>query len=168
MRQRGYTLAEVLAVVAIAGIAAALGAHGIAGSSRAQSTAALSRSLHFAMLRARAEALGDGTQRRLNCLAGGCRLEIAGARGMGAQGAWSDGGLAVTTGPSARICSVEPATLLGPSVPSTPLGSGSTIVFFPDGTASAATVFVADRNGGNPAKVYVFAATGMSRMGTGW
>ena len=42
------------------------------------------------------------------------------------------------------------------------------IRFAPDGTATAATVFIADRRGRSPIRIAVFASTGYARVYEGW
>jgi prepilin-type N-terminal cleavage/methylation domain-containing protein len=185
-RQRGFTLMELMVVVAIVTTFASMGAFAIAGGARAQGAASLARAIHFAMIRARNEAIADGFQRRLNCTATDCVVQTATVAGMAAQSDWSASGSDASGGPQARVWSIDTQTDLAPTSPGAgPLGSGSgggttsamavlggpsapTVIFYPDGTASSATVFVTDVNQDHHYKVYVFAATGMARMVDSW
>jgi prepilin-type N-terminal cleavage/methylation domain-containing protein len=166
--QSGFTLPELLAVIAIMTLVGAFGAHAIAGSTRAQETSGLARHLQFQMQRARAEAVADGYQRRMNCSAAGCRLEVATTPGMDPPPSWNNGGDVVDGGTQSAIWAVLPSLALAGAGPSAVAGGSSLIGFFPDGTATAATLFVADINGGNTVRIFLFSATGMARVGSGW
>jgi prepilin-type N-terminal cleavage/methylation domain-containing protein len=163
----GFTLPELLAVVAIFSVVAALGAHAMAGSTRAQATQGLARSIQYLLQRARAEAVSDGFQRRLSCVAAGCTLQVASSAGMGVPGAWTDAGPAVQSGPSCSIYAVGPMVSLG-GAPPAGAGATATVVLYPDGTATGATLYLADLDGGNRIKLFVFPATAMTRVGSGW
>jgi prepilin-type N-terminal cleavage/methylation domain-containing protein len=66
-RRSGFTLAELMAVVAIVGVMAAVAMATMSRAGDAQNSASLARSLQFAMMTARNTTLADGTQRRLAC-----------------------------------------------------------------------------------------------------
>ena len=66
-RANGFTLPELMAVVAIVGVMGAVAMATLNGASSGQNAAALARSLQFAMMNARSSALSDGAQHRLSC-----------------------------------------------------------------------------------------------------
>jgi prepilin-type N-terminal cleavage/methylation domain-containing protein len=165
---RGFTLVELMVVVAMFCGFAALGASAIAGSSRNQETAGLARAIHMGMLSARSTAVADGFQRRWTCISTGCFRERAATSGMGAAAAWVNDGENVSAGRQGQVWAVDNATDLTPKSLGGPLAGSASVTFFPDGTASASTVFVNDVNNAHRYKVYVFSATGMARMVDQW
>jgi prepilin-type N-terminal cleavage/methylation domain-containing protein len=81
-RARGFTLPELMAVVAIVGVMAAIAMATMSRSGDAQNSGAYARSLEFAMMNARSQTISDGFVRRLNCTLkstrGSCVVERAG------------------------------------------------------------------------------------------
>ncbi len=157
----------MIVVALLCGISAA-GAYGIAGSTRSQEAAALARGIEFAAMEARGEAVSDGTQRRLSCTATGCALLVASAPGMAAPPAWTSEGTVIAAGRASQVWAVDGNTDLAPTQPPGPLSGARAITFFPDGSSTAATVFVCDASCAKKYKVYVFSATGMSRLSDQW
>ncbi len=192
----GFTLAELMAVVAIVGVMGAIAMATMTRSGDAQNSAALARSLQYAMMSARNATLSDGFMRRLNCTmqtqGGRCIVERAGSAGMTvASTAWPPNGGAQ----EARIDAGSHATLwnitLTNDATTTNAGaqaSGTRYVYFkPDGTvcdnyatpsspttactSSGFTFYVSDQKGtvtGNQYKIYVYPVTGMPRMVNKW
>ena len=66
-RAGGFTLPELMAVVAIVGVMGAIAMATMSRAGDAQNSGALARSLQFAMMNARSNTLSDGFQRRLSC-----------------------------------------------------------------------------------------------------
>jgi prepilin-type N-terminal cleavage/methylation domain-containing protein len=168
MRARGFTLVELMMVVALFGVMAALGAYAIAGTTRAQETAALSRSIQFALLQARADAVGDGYQRRLNCSARSCTEEMATSPGMGTPAGWKSAGSTIVAGRQGQVWAVDAATEIAQTNPAGPIAQSAFAVFYPDGTAAPSTVYVCDQGCVRHYKVYVFSATGMAHLVDRW
>lgn len=166
---RGFTLVELMVVVAIIGILAATGAYSIGNDVRAQETSSLARGLEFQMLRARASSVGDGFQRRIACSSSTCSLQTATTSGMGAPAGWNPSGDTIYGGSGGQVWAVDTATDVTAKSPGAgPLGGTATITFFPDGSATPATAFITDAKQGRHFKVYVYAATGMPRLVDSW
>src|SRR5512135_979223 len=185
----GFTLTELMAVVAIVGVMGAIAMATMTRSGDAQNSAALARSLQYAMMTARNATLSDGFMRRLNCSlqtqGGRCTIERAGTAGMQlASTAWPPNGgaqeMRVDAGSHATLWNITLTT----DVTATNAGaqaSGTRYVYFkPDGTvcdnyaspsapttactSSGFTFYVSDQKGavaGNQYKIYVYAVTGM-------
>lgn len=167
----GFTLPELMTVIVLIGVLTAIGLFSLSGYGRAQNAASLARGIEYAMMRARADALGDGRQRRLSCTRAGCSTLLATWTGMGACPAtpcFSDGDDHILAGSHALIFNVDGTTDWKTSTPGTQMSGTQTITFYPDGSATPATVYVSDQDGGNQFKVYVYAGTGMARLVSNW
>ncbi len=175
----GFTLPEVMAVVAIVGVMGAIAMATMSGAGNGQNAACLARSLQFAMLTARNAAVSDGFMRRFDC-----NLQTAGTQCNVDKG--SPAGAAPTTWTTeskivanshATIWSVTTSTDIAAQTPAQ--SSGHKYIYFKtDGsvgdtttTTSGMTFYVSDQGGTNTAnryKVYVYSATGMPRLVNQW
>lgn len=192
----GFTLTELMAVVAIVGVMGAIAMATMTRSGDAQNSAALARSLQFAMMTARNATLSDGFMRRLNCSlqtqGGRCIVERAGSAGMQvASTAWPPSGGAqesrVDAGSHATLWNITLTTDDKSSNPGAQASGTRYVYFKPDGTvcdnyatpsapttactSSGFTFYVSDQKGavtGNQYKIYVYAVTGMPRMVNSW
>jgi len=192
----GFTLTELMAVVAIVGVMGAIAMATMTRSGDAQNSAALARSLQYAMMTARNATLSDGFMRRLDCTlqtqGGRCTVERAGTAGMQvASTAWPPNGgaqeMRVDAGSHATLWNITLTT----DVTTTNAGaqaSGTRYIYFkPDGTvcdnyatpsapttactSNGFTFYVSDQKGAvaaNQYKIYVYAVTGMPRMVNTW
>ena len=168
-RANGFTLIEMMAVVAIFGFAASAAAVSMADTGRGQSSASLARGIQYALLEARPSAISDGHQRRLTCTASSCTLQIAPSSGMGTVTTWNAAGDRIYVGKRAYVWAIRSSTDVGTTNPGAgPISSTSNVIAYPDGTASASTVYVCDTNSQAKYKVYVYSATGMARLVGGW
>jgi prepilin-type N-terminal cleavage/methylation domain-containing protein len=187
-RRRGFTLAEILTVVAITGVLAAVAMVSLSGAGNEQNAAALARSIQFAMLRARNEAFADGSARQLRCgpsvtsatvggTFSGCSFFVATNKGMVPAG-WTEESNNVQASWRVLIWNVAPtSTASAASAGALPMSSNSIITFYPtggvvttgaSGTSAGATVFVCDKNGQHRYKVFAFGATGLSKLVSSW
>lgn len=162
---------ELMTVIVIVGVLGAVAMFGMRNYGNQQSTASLARSLQFALLRARSEASGDNTQRRLVCVKNQCSYQMAASPGMGAQSSWLDAGNLVAAASRATIWNITPTIdQSANNAGGTQMSATKTITFYPDGSATPATAYVTETGGrnANRYKVYVYAATGMARLVNNW
>lgn len=169
-----------MTVLVIIAVMTSVAVASLGGWGNAASAASLARAIQFAAMRARAATLADGAERRLSCTAtahaSSCRLERACKKGVNPDlstcGAWLDDGQLVVAGSRAMLWSISDATDRSvDGSTTTPWLGTHAVVFRPDGTADAATFYVADRGGANAAnhyKIYVYAGTGMARLVNRW
>jgi prepilin-type N-terminal cleavage/methylation domain-containing protein len=168
-RAAGFTLVELLVVIAILSGMGAVASFGLGRKGQGQGAANLARGLHFALLEARTSAVSDGVQRRVRCTATECFLESATSSGMGVAAAWRDAGDRIRGAGSGRVWSVSVTTdVSGGGSSGGPLSVPKSVIFYPDGSASASTIYVADARAGNRYRLYVYSATGLSRLAEGW
>jgi prepilin-type N-terminal cleavage/methylation domain-containing protein len=170
---RGFTLVELMIVVAIVGILSGVALFALAPTGNAQDAAALARSLHFAMQRARVDAASDNRQRRLSCnatLPQSCVYQMATTVGMSGTVAFQNAGDNIQAGRHAQVYNVTPTTDAGVDNSGARMSGPQTITFYPNGTASAATVYVSDTNAtpSSKYKIFVFAGTGLARLADQW
>ncbi len=174
-RTGGFTLVELMIVVTIVGVLAAVAGYGFSRQGRALNAGAFARGIHFAMMRARAEASADRRQRQLSCTSTLCQYLSATTTGMATPAQWNV---------ESKIVAGSTATLWGfmqdaqyqNVTPSTPMTGTHQITFFPDGTAVAdntspphsGTFFVGDVDQKQLYKIYVYHATGLSRLADHW
>ncbi len=169
---RGFTLVELMVVVVIIGVMASIGIFAMAPLTNAQNAAAVARSLQFEMSRSRLEAVSDNKQRQLSCTNSVCSYYVGSTTGMGAVG-FAKAGDVISSGKHAQIWSVSASTdsanNFNPAF-SSMVSTPGTITFYPDGSATAATVYIADTaaTAGHKYKVYVYAGTGLARLVDHW
>jgi prepilin-type N-terminal cleavage/methylation domain-containing protein len=186
-RARGFTLPELLTVVAITGVLAAIAMFSLSGSGNDQDAAALARSIQFAMLRARNAALSDGSARQLRCGPSvssstltvsfpGCSFWVATNKGAAPAG-WTEESYNVQASSHALIWNITAnSTDSAASAGATPMTSNASITFYPsgtvttlgNGTATGATVFVCDKTTSHRYKVFAFRGTGLSKLVNTW
>ena len=157
-----------MVVVALIASITGMGVWTVSGSLRNQQINDLARGVLFAMMRARSDSVADGFQRRVSCSSSMCSLLIAGTAGMAVPGAWTNGGYQVYGSTQAEVYAVDNATDVGSTNPAGPLAGSKNVTFFPDGSATPATVFLRDSRNAQRLKVFVYSATGMARIADRW
>ena len=165
-RDHGFTLTELLVVLVLLAVIAALAFFGLGRPSAAASADAMARDLSFALTRARLQATSSGFQVRVwlcastdaSCpTAGTWRVEQAGQPGPRPPTSWIDGGL---RGPIRRgdawVASVRDDS-------GTVLTGNVSVLFRPDGSADGRRIEVSDSQSAVRHLIRVFAATGLVR-----
>jgi prepilin-type N-terminal cleavage/methylation domain-containing protein len=173
-RADGFTLVELMAVVTIIAVMGYVAMATMSRAGGAQNSAALARTLQFAMAGARTAALSDGFQHRLRCspqpIGSYCVVEKAAPAGMAAPASWTSESR-LTASNHALIWTVTSSTDVAQQSPAQSTATQS-ITFYPDGSSdpTGKTVYVADSSNttSNHYKVYVYSATGMARLVSQW
>jgi Tfp pilus assembly protein FimT len=156
-------------VVAIVGVMGAVAVYAFGASTGAQGAASLARNLQFAAQRARTDAVSDNKQRRLSCTSTGCSYQIATTSGMSSGVTFQAAGSEIHSGKHARIWNIASTTDVAADNSGTAMSTTKTVTFYPDGSATTSTFYVNDtKTGLTKYKVYVYAGTGMARLGTTW
>jgi type II secretory pathway pseudopilin PulG len=169
-----------MAVIAIIGVMGAIAMATMSRAGSAQNSAALARSLQFAMMNARSNAISDSFMRRFTCTlavtGSSCLVEKADQFGMVTPTKWSSESHVVASS-RARIWTITSSTDTAAKTPAA--STGSKVVYFnPDGSvgdtalgSTGATFYVSDPNGSsisNRFKIYVYSNTGMARLVNQW
>jgi prepilin-type N-terminal cleavage/methylation domain-containing protein len=166
-RQRGFTVTEILVVLAIVGIVATL-----AVNADAEDTAtadAYSEVVAAELESGRLAAIGTRRWHRLTFTAGGVVVERATTTGMSTPVAYTQ--VSTYNAPvQTKVHSYEAITeVVGDgSAPTEGTGLPASVMFAPDGTASAATIYVTDARNVSRFRVATFRSTGLSRVYEGW
>lgn len=192
-RARGFTLPELMAVIAIVGVMAAIAMSALGRSGDAQNSASLARSLQFAIMGARNSTLSDNFIRRVNCTLaatnGNCTVDRACQSGSPLPTTCTfSQEQKVTANSHATLWSVSSTTdVTANNAGGSQVSGTKTMYLKPDGTvcdnyptvaapttlcnSNGFTFYVSDVNGSNLAnryKIYVYSYTGMPRMVNQW
>jgi prepilin-type N-terminal cleavage/methylation domain-containing protein len=190
-RARGFTLPELLTVVAIVGVLATVAMVAMSNSSSAQDTASLARSLQFTLLRARNESMSDGNARKIECIPaatdGGCKYYIATSRGVSPLGWSTVSADDIHPYAKALVWNITYTDGTGsPSSGDTTAHAGTTqasgtfdIIFYPNGVVSSgaspsvnnptgATIYVCDKTQQHKYKLWTWRYTGLTKMVDVW
>lgn len=178
-RTRGFSLPELMTVVALLAVVAVLGSLSLSRRRRAEAALGLARELYAQAAAARALAISSSCQVLLlldpqDADGDGfvTQLRIAAAPGANAGGATSEVLSRVARQREVLLTgAVGQVDLAGPPPP--PSGGAEVVLFAPDGTARlgsaaagqlGATLYTADMQGGAKARVVIFGGTGLSRV----
>lgn len=168
-RNRGFTLVEMMSVIAIVGVLTAVAVLQIRPSAYAGSTKGFADQIASLGDQVRARALSSQRIQRLQFEEGGIIHYQAQSTGLGTPTGWDE--LAQVRAPGdITIRATSDRTHLNPndSVPAAGSGLSATLDFSPDGSASAMTIFVGDGNDKTRARVTFFGATGTARVFIEW
>jgi prepilin-type N-terminal cleavage/methylation domain-containing protein len=175
----GFTLVEMMGVVMLIGLIAAIGAVKLQRRDQENAVAGLSRELFARAMEARFLSLSSGCQAELaldpqdtNHDGQVGTVALATQPGMSPAtltfGQPSDG---VAKRRDAHLNAIAPGTSLGGAQPAGPAVADA-LVFYPDGTVRlrsapsvlGATLYILDTNGQHPYRVAIFGSTGFARV----
>ena len=164
--QSGFTLTEIIVSIAILGVIAT-----IAISADSEDTATTSASADHVSSELEGVRLRAMATRRWH------RVTVD-DRGGVIDEATTTGMIAPTAYQQINQFSLPRQSVVYAASSSTAIADGASpsdgenlpieILFGPDGSASAATIFLANRKGGSPIRIAVFASTGYARTYEGW
>ncbi len=177
-RHRGFTLVEMMVVVTLLAVVAAIGALKLSKPNEERAVSGLAREIFARAAEARFLALSSGCQAQL-------RLDPADANrddlvatvvlaiqpGMAGPVSYAPATDGVSKRRDARISVIAAGTSLGGPRPAG-LGPADTVIFYPDGTARlqstpsrlGATLYLQDTHGRHPYRVAIFGSTGFARV----
>jgi prepilin-type N-terminal cleavage/methylation domain-containing protein len=166
-QQHGFTLIEMAVVVAIIGVVATIAVS--ADPEDQASSEGFADQLVADMDQVRLRSMASRRWHRLTFTAGSGTLDEATTVGMTAPVAWDTIGV---IHPPKRIMidSLLDGTQVDPTGSSAGTGEGLEleVLFAPDGTGNARTIFISDVRGRSRARVAIFGATGLARAYSGW
>lgn len=165
--QRGFTLVEMAVVIAIVGVLATLA---VSANPEDQATSdGFADQLVSDLDQIRLSAMATRRWHRLTLEAGRGTVDEATTIGMGAP---TDFETTSIITPPHRILfdSILDGTQVDATGDSPGTGEGFDleILFAPDGTSSARTIYISDVRGRSTARVAIFGATGLARAYPGW
>jgi prepilin-type N-terminal cleavage/methylation domain-containing protein len=170
----GFTLTELMVVVAIIALVSGIAYFGFARPSAASQTTSMSRDLYFALNRARLQATTGGSQVRVwlcrtadsTCAtAGTWFMQIAQSTGMQTPSGWNAvGESGLITRRDAWVSEIKDngGATLGASV-------NASVTFMPDGSTATGSnegrlITVTDMSGSTSMSIRIFSATGLVRL----
>lgn len=174
-RRSGFTLVEMLAVLVIISVVAALGALKLRRRNQGAAVAGLAQEVFARAAEARFLALSSGCQAQLSIDPAAqqvASVQLATQPGMNPSplvfAPAMDG---AARRRDAKIKAIAAGSIFGGSVPSGPAAPDA-LVFYPDGTAKlrsaagqvGATLYFSDAQGGNPYRLVVFGRTGFAKV----
>ena len=164
--QAGFTLVEIMVVIAIVGILVSLAAS--AEPEYRANTRAFGDAISSEIEAARMKAVSSRRWHRVTLSATGGFIDQATTFGMGTPVGWTEVGR-FGVPKRAKIVSTNLTTDVTP-LGAAPTGwAGAVISISPDGSAlSGGTIYISDSRDRSPHRVALFAATGYARVYAGW
>jgi prepilin-type N-terminal cleavage/methylation domain-containing protein len=164
-RQAGFTLVEMMTVVVLMGI---LAGFATTVSPSGGDARGLASQVAADLESARMRSLARRRWHRVTLQSGRITIDQATTTGMASPTSYQEVSATITPR-NARIVAMATSTLLvAGSPPVEGAGLSEVILFSPDGSSQARTIWVNNRKDLSPQRIALFAATGHARIYAGW